>query len=194
MEEKESNLMEHVEKLEKFLQQIDCFSQSGNVQNDQQKLRLHRELHNAWAIYHNNLVMIPNIPEAKRIEDLASDKSNKALQECKRDQLNQVFSRLFIESQKMQEHKETIELKLEEIAKENENVIKQQKEVEEKLLASRQDLKDKAAANEMLGDGNKALEINILQTRDKWQIKFLELLCIVENSIVELEKFKDKES
>ena len=62
----------------------------------------------------------------------------------------------------MQEHKETIELKLEEIAKENEIVIKQQKEVEEKLLASRQDLKDKAAANEMLGDGNKALEINIL--------------------------------
>jgi hypothetical protein len=57
-----------------------------------------------------------------------------------------------------------------------------------------QDLKDKAAAIEILGDGNKALEINILQTRDKSQIKFLELLCIVENSIVELEKFKDKES
>ena len=93
--------------LETYLDQYDCFTQTGIIPIDQLRLRLHQELYRARAIFHTDLVLSPNVPEPKRIEDFLSLPDSKdhnndaAIQECKRDQLNQLFSRLNIESQNM---------------------------------------------------------------------------------------------
>jgi hypothetical protein len=56
------------------------------------------------------------MPEPRRIEDIIAVSGDKlpeiAIQECKREQLNLLFSRLNIESQTMQTQKDAVETKI----------------------------------------------------------------------------------
>ena len=166
------NWKEHVTQLEAYLDNFDYFT--GKSVLNRQKLKFHQDYNRAKAIYHDDLILFPEIAqkaakekekELKKAETAQSKElarqREKHFQETKRDQLMELFYRIYDETSRLTGQKTEFEKRSLELTAEREELIKQQEKIAASIYGSRSELNDQHAFNDQLNSSNVGREKNI---------------------------------
>ena len=158
--------------LEAYLDNFDYFT--GKSVLNRQKLKFHQDYNRAKAIYHDDLILFPEIAqkaakekekELKKAETAQSKElarqREKHFQETKRDQLMELFYRIYDETSRLTGQKTEFEKRSLELTAEREELIKQQEKIAASIYGSRSELNDQHAFNDQLNSSNVGREKNI---------------------------------